>query len=132
HLQLRLENVPAEVRAIAWKAQLRLCKRYRLLSARGKHVNQVVVCQRSPNFPQVGSSKIPHPWLGGGGLDRLHEAGFELVLQPVGIAADIDGDRVMERAVEDRRGDHAVAEDVAPTAEALVAGQDHRSALGAA
>src|SRR5438094_4052 len=43
HLQLRLENVPAEVRAIAWKAQLRLCKRYRLLSARGKHVNQVVV-----------------------------------------------------------------------------------------
>src|SRR5256884_5489806 len=42
-LQLRLENVPTEVRAIAWKAQLRLCKRYRLLSARGKHVNQVVV-----------------------------------------------------------------------------------------
>ena len=43
HLQLRLEHLPTEVRAIAWKAQLRLCKRYRLLSARGKHVNQVVV-----------------------------------------------------------------------------------------
>jgi transposase len=43
HLQLRLENVPTEVRGIAWTAQLRLCKRYRLLSARGKHVNQVVV-----------------------------------------------------------------------------------------
>jgi transposase len=43
HLQLRLERVPTEVRAIAWKAQLRLCKRYRVLSARGKHVNQVVV-----------------------------------------------------------------------------------------
>jgi transposase len=43
HLQLRLENVPTEVRAIAWKAQVRLCKRYRLLSGRGKHVNQVVV-----------------------------------------------------------------------------------------
>jgi transposase len=43
HLQLRLENVPTEVQAIAWEAQLRLCKRYRLLSARGKHVNQVVV-----------------------------------------------------------------------------------------
>src|SRR5437899_13037996 len=85
-------------------------------------------CQRSPNFPQVRSSKSPYPWLGGGGLDRLHEAGFELVLQPVGIAADIDGDRVMEHAVEDRRGDHAVAEDVAPTAEAPVAGQDHRPA----
>jgi len=43
HLQLRLERVPTEVQAIAWKAQLRLCKRYRLLSVRGKHVNQVVV-----------------------------------------------------------------------------------------
>ena len=43
HLQLRLERVPPDVCAIAWKAQVRLCKRYRLLSARGKHVNQVVV-----------------------------------------------------------------------------------------
>lgn len=43
HLQLRLEKVPAEIQAISWKAQVRLCKRYRQLSARGKHVNQVVV-----------------------------------------------------------------------------------------
>ena len=43
HLQLRLEKLPTEVQAIGWKAQLRLCKRYRRLSARGKHVNQVVV-----------------------------------------------------------------------------------------
>jgi transposase len=43
HLQLRLEKVPTEVRAIAWKAQVRVCKRYRLWGARGKHVNQVVV-----------------------------------------------------------------------------------------
>jgi len=43
HLQLRLEKLPNEVQAIGWKAQLRLCKRYRQLSARGKHVNQVVV-----------------------------------------------------------------------------------------
>jgi transposase len=43
HLQLRLERVPPEVRTIAWKAQVRLCQRYRRLSARGKHVNQVVV-----------------------------------------------------------------------------------------
>ena len=35
--------VPAEVQAISWKAQVRLCRRYRQLTARGKHVNQVVV-----------------------------------------------------------------------------------------
>src|SRR5207244_11328155 len=43
HLQLRLEKVPAEIQGIAWKAEVRLCKRYRQLSARGKHANQVVV-----------------------------------------------------------------------------------------
>jgi len=43
HLQLRLEKLPPEVQAIGWKAQVRLCKRYRQLTARGKHVNQVVV-----------------------------------------------------------------------------------------
>ena len=43
HLQLRIETLPAEVHAIGWNAQVRLCKRYRQLSARGKHVNQVVV-----------------------------------------------------------------------------------------
>lgn len=43
HLRLRQEKLPAEIQAISWKAQVRLCKRYRQLSARGKHVNQVVV-----------------------------------------------------------------------------------------
>jgi transposase len=43
HLQLRLEKLPADIQAISWKAQVRLCRRYRQLSARGKHVNQVVV-----------------------------------------------------------------------------------------
>jgi transposase len=43
HLQLRLEALPAEIQTISWKAQVRLCKRYRQLTARGKHVNQVVV-----------------------------------------------------------------------------------------
>jgi transposase len=43
HLQLRLETQPKAVQDISWKAQLRLCKRYRRLMARGKHANQVVV-----------------------------------------------------------------------------------------
>jgi transposase len=43
HLQLRLEKLPKGIQDISWKAQVRLCKRYRRLVARGKHVNQVVV-----------------------------------------------------------------------------------------
>jgi transposase len=43
HLQLRLEMVPKMIQDISWKAQVRLCKRYRRLVARGKQVNQVVV-----------------------------------------------------------------------------------------
>jgi transposase len=43
HLQLRLETRPKPIQDISWKAQRRLCKRYRRLIARGKHANQVVV-----------------------------------------------------------------------------------------
>jgi transposase len=43
HLQLRLEKVSKVIQDISWKAQVRLCKRYRRLVARGKQVNQVVV-----------------------------------------------------------------------------------------
>jgi transposase len=43
HLQLRLETPPTAIQDISWKAQVRLCKRYRRLMARGKHANQVVV-----------------------------------------------------------------------------------------
>jgi transposase len=42
-LQLRVEQQPKAIQDISWKAQVRLCKRYRKLSARGKHANQVVV-----------------------------------------------------------------------------------------
>src|SRR3954463_14829700 len=35
----------------------------------------------------------------------------------------------MQDAIEDRGGDHAVAEDIAPCAKALIAGQNHRAAL---
>lgn len=43
HWQPRLEKVPKVIQDISWKAQVRLCKRYRRLVARGKHVTQVVV-----------------------------------------------------------------------------------------
>ena len=43
HLQLRLEKLPTAIQAISWKAQVRLCTRYRQLMATGKHAHQVVV-----------------------------------------------------------------------------------------
>jgi transposase len=43
HLQLRLEKQPKVIQDISWKAQVRLCRRYRRLGARGKHANVVTV-----------------------------------------------------------------------------------------
>jgi len=43
HLQLRLETQPKIIQDISWKAQVRLCKRYRRLVSRGKHANVVTV-----------------------------------------------------------------------------------------
>jgi len=42
-LQVRQEGQPVAVRDIAWRAQLRLCHRYRRLSARGLQHNKVCV-----------------------------------------------------------------------------------------
>lgn len=42
-LQKRQEQQPADVRAIAWRAQLRLNHRYRKLKARGVHHNKICV-----------------------------------------------------------------------------------------
>jgi transposase len=41
-IQKRLEGLPTRVREIAWRAQLRLCARYRRLSQRGKTKQQIV------------------------------------------------------------------------------------------
>jgi transposase len=43
HWPLRLEQLPKPIQDISWQAQVRLCKRFRRLMARGKHANQVVV-----------------------------------------------------------------------------------------
>jgi transposase len=43
HLQLRLEKMPKPIQERSWKAQIRLCNRYRQLIARGKNANLVVV-----------------------------------------------------------------------------------------
>jgi len=43
HLPRRREKLPKAMQAISWKAQVRLCTRYRQLRATGKHAHQVVV-----------------------------------------------------------------------------------------
>jgi transposase len=40
-IQARQQQLPAAIRDIAWRAQVRLCGRYRRLLARGKHPNTV-------------------------------------------------------------------------------------------
>ncbi len=41
-LLTRLDGLPQEIRQIAWKAQLRLCGRFRRLMARGKNRNTII------------------------------------------------------------------------------------------
>ncbi len=85
------------------------------------HCTEKLWCQRAPQSPQLRSSKIPHPPGSLRGLGGADEAGLELVLEPVGLAPDVQGDGVMEDAVQGGRGDDPVAEDLPPAAEALVA-----------
>ena len=42
HIQQRIEVLPKDLQDIGWKAQVRLCKRFRRLTARGKHANVAV------------------------------------------------------------------------------------------
>jgi len=42
-LQRRLEKLPPAIQALSWHAQVRLCKRYRHLRAKGQHAHPVVV-----------------------------------------------------------------------------------------
>jgi transposase len=43
HIQQRIDQLPKALQDLGWKAQVRLCKRYRRLVARGKHPNVVVI-----------------------------------------------------------------------------------------
>jgi len=42
HIQKRIDKLPRAVQDIGWKAQVRLCKRFRRLHSRGKQPNVVV------------------------------------------------------------------------------------------
>ncbi len=49
------------MQAISWKAQVRLGKRYRQMTARGKHVNRVVVAiaREMAAFPWAIARLVP-------------------------------------------------------------------------
>lgn len=63
------------------------------------------------------------------GLVVTNEAGLEFFLEGVCVATDVEGDGVVQQPVKDGSSDDAITEDLAPRADALVAGQDHRPAL---
>jgi hypothetical protein len=42
HIQRRIDGLPKPIQDLGWKAQVRLCKRFRRLTARGKHPNVAV------------------------------------------------------------------------------------------
>jgi transposase len=42
HIQTRIDTLPKPIQDLGWKAQVRLCKRFRRLVGRGKHPNVVV------------------------------------------------------------------------------------------
>jgi hypothetical protein len=42
HIQSRIDRLPKPIQDLGWKAQVRLCKRFRRLVARGKHPNVAV------------------------------------------------------------------------------------------
>jgi transposase len=68
-LPLRLEQQPQASQDSSWKAQVRLCKRYRRLMARGKTAHQVVGAMArelvgclwaiAPLVPVIPSSPLP-------------------------------------------------------------------------
>jgi transposase len=62
-LLLRQEGLPASIREIAWKAQLRLCRRYRRLGHSGKPANVVTtaIARELAGFIWAIALRVPVP-----------------------------------------------------------------------
>src|SRR5689334_9084140 len=62
-LLLRQESQPKSIRAIAWKAQLRLCARYRKLARNGKpaHVVTTAIARERAGFVGAIARQVPVP-----------------------------------------------------------------------
>jgi transposase len=63
HLQKRLEGLPKPIQDISWKAQVRLCKRFRRMVGRGKNPNVVVtaIARELAAFMWAIAKEVPIP-----------------------------------------------------------------------
>ena len=63
HIQRRIDGLPKPIQDIGWKAQVRLCKRFRRLTARGKHPNVAVtaVARELIAFMWAIAKEVPVP-----------------------------------------------------------------------
>jgi len=73
-----------------------------------------------------GTSRGLRPFLS----SRRHQAGLTTILQPVTLAANVDGRRVMQQPIQNYCGDDRIAEDRSPVPIALVRGQDDAPPYG--
>src|SRR5690606_8138945 len=91
-------------------------------------------CQGRNEMPQDRRSKVPQKrrfenspasvvLLHRGRRGKMTEhAGFQFLFQAIALTANIDGDGMVQQAIQDGRRDHMVVKNVAPGAVALVAG----------
>ena len=63
---------------------------------------------------------------------RAEESGVVFLREPVALATDVQDMAVMQQPVQYRRGDHRVAQEFAPLAEALVGREDDAAPLPSA
>ena len=63
HIQQRLDHLPKPLQDLGWKAQVRLCKRFRRLVGRGKHPNVAVtaVARELIAFMWAIAKEVPLP-----------------------------------------------------------------------
>lgn len=63
HIQQRIDQLPKALQDLGWKAQVRLCKRFRRLVARGKHPNIAVtaVARELIGFMWAIAKAVPVP-----------------------------------------------------------------------
>jgi hypothetical protein len=78
-LRTRLDGLPKSVRDIAWKAQVRLCARYRRLSATGKKLPIVVaaIAREMAAFHWPSGGRSPRRSAGAVSSSRCPEPGAE-------------------------------------------------------